>query len=91
MALKSSSDSLARMKLLAILLLLVTLPALAERHGIYSYHSHTRKAAPTRPYYGGGKHTESHGGTYRGSYAGSTHKNGHYTSPNGTRRYGRHK
>ena len=44
-----------------------------------------------RPYYGGGKHTTSHGGTYTGSRGGSSHKGGHYTSPTGSRQYGRHK
>jgi hypothetical protein len=30
-----------------------------------------------RPYYGGGKHTTSHGGSYPGS-SGSSHRGGHY-------------
>ncbi len=43
-----------------------------------------------RPYYGGGKHTVSHGGSYPGS-VNSHHRNGHYQSPvTGTRTYGRH-
>jgi hypothetical protein len=44
-----------------------------------------------RPYYGGGNHTTSHGGSYPGS-VNSSHKYGHYRSPvTGTRTYGRHK
>jgi hypothetical protein len=44
-----------------------------------------------RPYYGGGKHTASHGGSYPGSVSAS-HKYGHYRSPvTGTRTYGKHK
>lgn len=43
-----------------------------------------------RPYYGGGKHTTSHGGTYP-SGVGSSHKGGHYVNPNTGNHYGRHK
>lgn len=44
-----------------------------------------------RPYYGGGKHTESHGGTYRGGQGGSAHKGRTYRSPTGSHSYGKHK
>ena len=44
-----------------------------------------------RPYYGGGRHTTSHGGTYTRSQSGSSHKGGRYTSPTGSHQYGRHK
>ena len=43
------------------------------------------------PYYGGGTHTESHGGTYQGATEGSSHKGGTYTNPNTNNQYGRHK
>jgi len=39
-------------------------------------------------YYGGGRHTSSHGGTYIGG-SGSSHRGGHYVGPFGG--YGRHK
>jgi hypothetical protein len=44
-----------------------------------------------RTYYGGGHHTSSHGGSYRGGSSGSSHKGGHYSSPRGGHSYGRHK
>ena len=47
------------------------------------------KSFLTRFYYGGGKHTTSHGGTYVGG-SGSSHKGGHYIGPHG-HQYGRHK
>lgn len=43
-----------------------------------------------RPYYGGSKHTRSHGGSYS-TTAGSSHKHGHYRGPSGNKHYGRHK
>jgi hypothetical protein len=43
-----------------------------------------------RPYYGGGKHTKSHGGDYVGGQ-GSSHKGGKYTNPSSGDRYGIHK
>jgi hypothetical protein len=42
------------------------------------------------PYYGGGKHTTSHGGKYTGA-KGSSHKGGHYTNPRTGNQYGSHK
>lgn len=47
------------------------------------------KGFSSRFYYGGGKHTSSHGGTYVGGH-GSSHKGGHYIGPHG-HKYGRHK
>ena len=43
------------------------------------------------PYYGGGSHTDSHGGTYQGATEGSSHKGGTYSNPNTNNQYGRHK
>lgn len=42
-----------------------------------------------RVYYGGGKHTTSHGGTYIGG-VGSSHKGGTYINPSSGNRYGIH-
>jgi hypothetical protein len=43
-----------------------------------------------RPSYGGGHHTESHGGTYKGG-SGSSHKGGDYKNPKTNDQYGTHK
>ena len=43
------------------------------------------------PEYGGGRHTESHGGTYQNAESGSSHKGGTYTNPNTNNQYGTHK
>ncbi len=43
------------------------------------------------PDYGGGKHTESHGGIYQNAESGSSHKGGTYTNPNTNDHYGHHK
>jgi hypothetical protein len=48
-----------------------------------------QRAHSPRPYYGGGHHTSSHGGSYDTSS--SSHRGGHYTSQAGSHRYGRHK
>jgi len=42
------------------------------------------------PYYGGGRHTTSHGGYYAGG-SGSSHKGGHYVNRDSYNTYGRHK
>lgn len=42
------------------------------------------------PYYGGGRHTTSHGGHYSGG-TGSHHHGGHYVNPRTSNTYGRHK
>ena len=44
----------------------------------------------SRPYYGGGHHTTSHGGHYS-SGKGSSHKGGHYKNARTGNHYGRHK
>jgi len=43
-----------------------------------------------RVYYGGGKHSSSHGGYYAGG-SGSSHRGGKYGNPSSGNRYGRHK
>jgi hypothetical protein len=43
-----------------------------------------------RPYYGGGKHTTSHGGHYIGGL-GSSHRGGHYFNLGTGNQYGIHK
>jgi hypothetical protein len=45
----------------------------------------------SRPYYGGGHHTSSHGGHFTGSHSGSSHKGGHYVNARTGNHYGRHK
>jgi hypothetical protein len=42
------------------------------------------------PYYGGGKHTTSHGGQYPGA-TNSHHRDGHYSNWQSGNRYGVHK
>ena len=42
------------------------------------------------PYYGGGRHTTSHGGHYSGGQ-GSSHRGGHYINRRTYNTYGRHK
>lgn len=48
------------------------------------------KGNSSRHYYGGGKHTYSHGGHYSSGH-GSSHKGGHYKNPPTSNRYGKHK
>lgn len=68
-----------------------TTPRRAVRTAPTRYHSATHSGSVRRPYYGGGKHTGSHGGAFPGSIN-ANHKNGHYQSPiTGTRTYGKHK
>lgn len=47
--------------------------------------------AEARHYYGGGRHTYSHGGHYSGARSGSSHKGGHYRNVRTGNHYGRHK
>jgi hypothetical protein len=49
-----------------------------------------RHSSATRPYYGGGRHTTSHGGSYPGE-TNSHHRNGHYQNWPSNNRYGVHK
>jgi hypothetical protein len=46
--------------------------------------------AEARTYYGGGRHTSSHGGYYAGG-TGSSHKGGHYQNYRTGNHYGRHR
>lgn len=48
-------------------------------------------AKGSRPHYGGGHHTSSHGGHYSGGSGGSSHKGGHYINTKTGNRYGTHK
>jgi len=45
----------------------------------------------SRPFYGGGRHTTSHGGTFQGARPGSSHKGGKYRNPRTGDQYGQHK
>lgn len=47
------------------------------------------RSSGSRPYYGGGHHTTSHGGHYPGS-VNAHHRGGHYTNPRTGNRYGKH-
>jgi hypothetical protein len=51
---------------------------------------HSSRSSATRPNYGGGKHTKSHGGHYQGQ-TNSHHKGGHYKNPKAEDQYGKHK
>jgi hypothetical protein len=42
------------------------------------------------PFYGGGHHSGSHGGTYKGA-SGSSHTGGKYINPKTGNQYGKHK
>lgn len=71
-----------RSAILAVLLSLVFFSA--------SFEAAAGKKGSYRPYYGGGKHTQSHGGNYQGG-SGSSHKGGSYKNFNSGDRYGKHK
>jgi hypothetical protein len=72
------SRSLA--SLIVALLLFIT-PVFGQRHG--------SGRSSSRPNYGGGKHTESHGGHYQGEQN-SHHKGGRYKNPKTADQYGKH-
>jgi hypothetical protein len=55
-----------------------------------AHHSTAHSSSASRPLYGGGHHTKSHGGTYRGSINGH-HKKGHYQNWRTGNSYGVHK
>jgi hypothetical protein len=82
--------------LLALLWIVISLSAAYAgtpkyRTGTYSKtYSAARHSSASRPYYGGGKHTTSHGGRYPGE-TNSHHKNGHYNNWRSGDRYGVHK
>ncbi len=69
---------MTRLLAVSLLCLAFALPGFAQR-----------KTTP-RPHYGGGHHTESHGGAFPGGH-GSSHKGGHYRNPKSANRYGTHK
>lgn len=63
---------------------------LAVALGVFSpLHSEARGSG-SRPYYGGGHHTTSHGGHYQ-SGSGSSHKGGKYKNTKTDDQYGKHK
>jgi hypothetical protein len=68
-------------------------PAYAQKgHG--SHHSSSSRSSgvrASRPHYGGGSHTESHGGRYVGGSGVSSHKGGHYKNERTNNQYGTHK
>jgi hypothetical protein len=80
----------------ALLCSLLALPAaFATTHRIYSprpsaHHTTAHSPSASRPYYGGGHHTTSHGGSYPGE-TNANHKNGHYRNWKSANRYGAHK
>jgi hypothetical protein len=86
-------------RLAAILILLCIMVSLCAAHAAtpkYRTGTHARTystarhSSASRPYYGGGKHTTSHGGQYPGA-TNSHHKNGHYNNWRSGNRYGVHK
>jgi hypothetical protein len=75
-----------------LILLLVASPAFGQQaHRRTSSSSHSHSPSAGRPYYGGGEHSESHGGSYPGATNPQSHKGGHYKNPNSNNRYGIHK
>ena len=54
-------------------------------------HSSSIPASGSLASYGGGKHTESHGGRYVGGSGGSAHRGGTYVNQSGQQQYGQHK
>ena len=53
--------------------------------------SYSAPSTSSGPSYGGGTHTESHGGYYQGGTGGSSHKGGTYVNPNTNNQYGTHR
>jgi hypothetical protein len=100
---EGGSMKFPRLLIVALLAILVSLNGNAKSsyasRSTHSSHSTTPRSSSStratshsaRPYYGGGKHTESHGGQYPGA-TNEHHKNGHYRSPvTGQDQYGKHK
>jgi hypothetical protein len=81
------------MKLLARFLAVLGMATLlgSPLYAQHSHSSHSSSHSSSRPYYGGGKHTGSHGGHYSGGSGGSSHKGGHYQNPRTNNEYGKHK
>jgi len=75
---------------------LASLTASAATHGTHlsrptsAHHNTAHSPSVSRPFYGGGHHTTSHGGTYPGE-TNANHKNGHYRNWRSANRYGVHK
>jgi hypothetical protein len=75
---------------------LASLAASAATHGTYlsrpssAHHDTVHSPSVSRPFYDGGHHTTSHGGSYPGE-TNANHKNGHYRNWRSTNRYGVHK
>ena len=79
--------------LLCIMLFLPIAYASTRKHptGIHARtYSAVRHSSASRPYYGGGRHTTSHGGQYPGA-TNAHHRNGHYQNWWSGNRYGVHK
>ncbi|MHB1674729.1 MAG: hypothetical protein ACYCSP_10845 [Acidobacteriaceae bacterium] len=82
--------------MLALLCIMPFLPvayASTRKHptGIHARaYSTACHSSASRRYYGGGKHTTSHGGQYPGA-TNSHHRNGHYQNWRTANRYGVHK
>jgi hypothetical protein len=55
-----------------------------------AYHRTAHSSSASRPLYGGGHHTKSHGGSYPGE-TNANHKNGHYSNWRSANHYGVHK
>jgi len=62
-------------------------PALARGHGGGGHSSRSHSSSTS---YGGGRHSESHGGYYAGG-KGSSHKGGHYKNKATGDHYGKHR
>jgi hypothetical protein len=73
--------------------LLALSAAFATTHRAYSprptsaHHNTARPSSTSRPNYGGGHHTTSHGGNYSGEIN-AYHRNGHYRNGRIDNRYG---
>jgi hypothetical protein len=83
----------ALLVLLCIMTFLSAAYAGTSKYGTRPYtrnYSTPRQPSASRPYYGGGKHTTSHGGQYPGE-TNSHHRDGHYSNWQTGNRYGIHK
>lgn len=78
----SRGDGMKKLRL--VLPLLASLAMLAVSDSSWAKGSHGG-----RVYYGGGKHSSSHGGHYAGG-SGSSHRGGKYGNSSSGNRYGRH-
>jgi hypothetical protein len=79
--------------LLCIMLPLLAAYASTPKHPTRTHtksYSVARHSSASRPYYGGGKHTTSHGGQFSGA-TNFHHRSGHYENWRTGNRYGVHK